>query len=227
MTATKTPIITIKNNAAITNSSHVAEYFGKLHKNVLQDIDNLIAMEPSIGLNFQLDEIEAKVGFGTRKVRAFNMTRDGFTLLAMGFTGKKALGFKLQYIQQFNVMEEMLKAPVKEQPKAETMVPLSVVANILRTVADQLEGAVVINQVEQPAQLAKPTDYSNDLTPMYTARQLVAKGFIKDMNSQEVGIVLSQHCTKNGFIRGESKNGGFKCFTYSRAAIQDCFACFE
>lgn len=66
---------------------------------------------------------------GTRKVRAFNMTRDGFTLLAMGFTGKKALGFKLQYIQQFNVMEEMLKAPVKEHPKTETMVPLTVVAN--------------------------------------------------------------------------------------------------
>lgn len=51
---------------------------------------------------------------GARKDRAFNMTRDGFTLLAMGFTGKKALGFKLQYIQQFNFMEEMLKAPVKE-----------------------------------------------------------------------------------------------------------------
>lgn len=172
--ATKTPIITIKNNAAITNSRHVAEYFGKTHAHVLRDIDALILSEPSIASNFGLDEIEAKVGFGTRKVRAFNMTRDGFTLLAMGFTGKKALGFKLQYIQQFNVMEEMLKSLVKEQPKAETMVPLTVVANILRTVADQLEGAVVIMQAEQPAQLAKPTDYSNDLTPMYTARQLVA-----------------------------------------------------
>lgn len=109
------PIITIKNNAAITNSTHVAEYFGKKHYSVLEAIDALIAAEPSIAQNFMVNEIEAKVGFGTCKVRAFNMTRDGFTLLAMGFTGKKALGFKLQYIQKFNVMEEMLKAPVKEQ----------------------------------------------------------------------------------------------------------------
>lgn len=56
-----------------------AEHFGKLHKNVLQDIDNLIEMDSSIELNFQPKEIEVKTGFGTRKVRAFDMTRDGFT----------------------------------------------------------------------------------------------------------------------------------------------------
>ena len=92
------PIITIKNNAAITNSSHVAEYFGKTHAHVLRDIDALILMEPSCASNFgfTLTETAMPKG-GTRKDRAVNMTRDGFTLLAMGFTGKKALGFKLQY----------------------------------------------------------------------------------------------------------------------------------
>ncbi|MBP2150103.1 phage regulator Rha-like protein [Xanthobacter flavus] len=48
---------------------------------------------------------------GTRQVRSFDMTRDGFTLLAMGFTGAKALKFKLAYIAEFNAMEEALKAP--------------------------------------------------------------------------------------------------------------------
>ena len=123
------PIITIKNNAAITNSQHVAEYFGKRHDHVLRDIDALIQTEPTTAPNF--GECSYKASEGGRSYRAFNMTRDGFTLLAIGFTGKKALGFKLKYIQQFNVMEEMLKAPVKEQPKAGTMVPLSVVANHL------------------------------------------------------------------------------------------------
>lgn len=110
------PIITIKNNAAITNSTHVAAYFGKSHKHVLDAVDELIKVEPSCEPNFRPTSNDiAMPNGGTRKDRAFNMTRDGFTLLAMGFTGKKALGFKLQYIQQFNIMEEMLKAPVKEQ----------------------------------------------------------------------------------------------------------------
>ena len=112
-TTTKTPIITIKNNAAITSSQHVAEYFGKRHDNVLRDIDGLLRDAPIAELNFHVCSYQAVEG--GRSYRAFDMTRDGFTLLAMGFTGKKALGFKLQYIQQFNIMEEMLKAPVKEQ----------------------------------------------------------------------------------------------------------------
>lgn len=107
----------------ITSSSHVAEYFGKEHKNVLRDIDNLIAMGV---LNFEQTSYTHPQNNQT--YRAFNMTRDAFTLLAMGFTGKKAIGFKLKYIQQFNVMEELLKAPVKEQTKAEVMVALEVVA---------------------------------------------------------------------------------------------------
>lgn len=50
--------------------------------------------------------------------RSFDMTRDGFTLLAMGLTGKKALQFKLRYIEQFNAMEAELKA--QAQPAAMT-----------------------------------------------------------------------------------------------------------
>lgn len=88
----------------------MAAYFGKAHKNVLQDIDALLEQAPSFELNFQPIEIETKVGFGIRKDRAFDMSRDGFTLLAMGFTGKKALASKLKYIQQFNRMEEELNA---------------------------------------------------------------------------------------------------------------------
>lgn len=107
----------LQNRIAVTNSQHVAAYFGKRHDNVLADIDNLIALDVSCALNFQETYTETPMPKGgTRKDRAFNMTKDGFTLLAFGFTGKKALNFKMQYIQQFNVMEEMLKAPVKEQP---------------------------------------------------------------------------------------------------------------
>lgn len=79
----------------MATSKVVAAYFGKRHDNVIRDIENLLALEPAIALNFEAIELVIKVGFGTRKDRAFEMTRDGFTLLAMGFTGKKALQFKL------------------------------------------------------------------------------------------------------------------------------------
>ncbi|MCZ8180245.1 MAG: Rha family transcriptional regulator [Rhizobium sp.] len=75
----------------MATSKDVAAYFEKRHDVVARAIENLIASEPSIAHNFASIEVEVKIGFGTRKDRAFEMTRDGFTLLAMGFTGKKAL----------------------------------------------------------------------------------------------------------------------------------------
>lgn len=95
------PLVTIKNGATVTNSRDVAAYFGKTHHTVLEAVDTLIEAEPSIARNFLAIEIETKVGFGIRKDRAFDMSRDGFTLLAMGFTGKKALASPDEHLRQF------------------------------------------------------------------------------------------------------------------------------
>ena len=72
------------------------------------------SIEPNFGLNeygrftklnFELSEYTDSIG---RKLPAYNITRDGFTLLAMGFTGQKALQFKLAYIEAFNKMEQQI-----------------------------------------------------------------------------------------------------------------------
>lgn len=99
------PIVSMKDGKVFANSRDVADYFGKEHRNVLRDIDALI--EGGV-LNFELTPyINDQNG---QTYRAFDMTRDGFTLLAMGFTGKQALQFKLQYIAAFNEMEKTVKA---------------------------------------------------------------------------------------------------------------------
>lgn len=103
-------LVSIQDGGVFANSRDVAAKFGKQHKDVLRSIDQLIAWEPSIARNFALNAVEVEVGFGTRKDRAFDMTRDGFALLAMGFTGKSALKWKLRYIEAFNMMEERLRA---------------------------------------------------------------------------------------------------------------------
>lgn len=92
----------------------VAVAFEKRHDNVLRDIDSLIATAPECALKFEetSDKVAMPQG-GIRTSRSFDMDRDGFALLAMGFTGAKALRFKLTYIEAFNRMKADLRGVVK------------------------------------------------------------------------------------------------------------------
>lgn len=100
--------IVIENNQPITTSRNVAENFNKQHKHVLEAIDELTEglAENSANLFYETEYVHPQ---NKRTFREIYMTKDGFTLLAMGFTGKKALEFKLAYIDQFNKMEEQLQ----------------------------------------------------------------------------------------------------------------------
>lgn len=100
-----TDLVIMKERRAVTSSLNVAENFEKRHDNTLRDIDQL---KKDI-LNFEEMFFEAKEldSYG-RERRVIYMNRDGFTLLAMGFTGKKALQFKLKYIDAFNQMEKAI-----------------------------------------------------------------------------------------------------------------------
>lgn len=105
-----------------TNSRTVAEVFEKEHRNVLATIDDILAKQPDrCALNFQRTSATVKMpNGGAREVRAYEMDRDGFTLLAMGFTGEKALDWKLAYIEAFNRMEATLNevaAPAEALPQ--------------------------------------------------------------------------------------------------------------
>ncbi|MBF7119431.1 Rha family transcriptional regulator [Pediococcus pentosaceus] len=99
-------LVIMKDQQAVTTSLQVAEVFGKRHDNILRDIENL---KKDI-LNFEemFSEDTEPDSYG-RDRKVVYMNRDGFTLLAMGFTGKKALEFKLKYIEAFNNMEEVIK----------------------------------------------------------------------------------------------------------------------
>jgi Rha family phage regulatory protein len=88
-----------------TTSLDVAEKFGKRHADVLRAIDNLECSKEFNQRNFALVEhLDAK-GEGRPM---YELTRDGFTMLAMGFTGRKAIAWKERYIEAFNAMERSL-----------------------------------------------------------------------------------------------------------------------
>jgi Rha family phage regulatory protein len=102
------PILREVGGRILADSRDVAAFFGREHKNVLAAIRDMIGKEPSLGeLNFQPFKTKDLTGESTSH---FEMDRDGFTLLAMGFTGAKALKWKLRYIEAFNAMESELRA---------------------------------------------------------------------------------------------------------------------
>ena len=128
--------VIIRNRNVVVSSLNVAEIFHKRHDNILRDIDNLKKdwkeLSKELGLLFSpVDSCPENSGEFSSKVRAtpkfkdcfkasnyitengrtvrsYNMNRTGFTLLANGFNGKKALRFKLAYIARFDEMEEEL-----------------------------------------------------------------------------------------------------------------------
>ena len=88
------------------SSLDVARIFGKLHKNVVRDIDKIMQSQPEFGkLNFEPSYYKSKQG---KKCMCYNMTRDGFVFLVIGFTGEKADTFKIAYINRFNEMEKLI-----------------------------------------------------------------------------------------------------------------------
>ena len=106
-------LVIMKNDAVATTSLRVAEVFSKKHKDVLKAIDNLKIGSEELRHQMFYEDVYENRG---KEYRLVIMNRDGFTLLCMGFTGKKATEFKLKYIEAFNEME----LQIKEQPQIPT-----------------------------------------------------------------------------------------------------------
>ena len=99
-------IVFERNNQAVTSSRLIADYFGKRHDTVIRTIRKLGCISEFNRHNFvEITYIDTR----GRKQPEYLMTKDGFTILAMGFTGAKAMQFKEAYIKAFNKMEGLLK----------------------------------------------------------------------------------------------------------------------
>ncbi len=149
-------LVIMKDQQAVTSSKQVAETFEKNHRDVLRAIDNL-----EIGSAKLRSQMFAEVTYTNRgkEYPMYYMNRDGFTLLAMGFTGDKALKFKLQYIKAFNEMEHQVKFQVP-----------STLPEALRLAADQAEKISVL----QPK-----ADYTNKMlaNPGLETTSVIAKNY--------------------------------------------------
>lgn len=111
-------LVFVLNDEILVNSKEIANNFSKRHDNVLRDIESI----KKDVLNFEemFHKGANKDSYG-RSQPCYFMNRDGFTLLAMGFTGKQALEWKIKYINAFNKMEKQLKSATPQLTGEELM----------------------------------------------------------------------------------------------------------
>lgn len=152
-------LVTMKDRQAVTSSLQVAETFGKQHRHVIRDIEAFQEDVSNFGQMFVQTNISDSYG---RDRKAFYMNRDGFTLLAMGFTGKKALEFKLKYIDAFNKMEKQ----IINQPKDSYMIN-DPVARAKRWIEEETEREQLADQNKvlliEKEHNKKPLSYYNKI----------------------------------------------------------------
>lgn len=164
-----TNLISIQNKEGqlLVSSREVAGNFEKRHDHILRDIEKLVSDSPKLGNETSELGNEFFIFSRYRNTRGqlypeYLLTRDGFTLLAMGFTGSKALQWKLKYIEAFNKMEQTLKEGQ----------PLQIDSKFIYQIAQQLE--------EKEKQIALQGQIIGELKPKadYTDRILKNKGLV-------------------------------------------------
>lgn len=182
------------NDQAMTNSLLVAEKFGKEHRHVLDSIRNLTAENSAAKLLF----IESEYDNRGKMYPMYIINRDGFTLLVMGFNGKDALNFKLDFLNAFNKMESMLKSDDYILARSQ-----EILNNRLQLATQQVQilESTVEKQVEQIQLLAPKASYTDEVlqsTATYTLTQIA-----HDLGMRSV-FEFTGWCKSKGFLFQQS-----------------------
>jgi Rha family phage regulatory protein len=118
----ETLLVEIADGHAFTTSLKVAEHFQKQHKDVLKVIKKLLAECPDIDFRERNFALTSRNVLGPknsiRQEPIYTMTEEGFALLAMGFTGPKALQWKIDFLNAFRAMETALKLKTERRAQA-------------------------------------------------------------------------------------------------------------
>lgn len=170
------------NGQKMVSSRDVAENFEKEHKNVMQTIQNMTAENSALLKMFVLSKYTS---VQNKRLPMYLMNRDGFTLLAMGFTGSKAMEWKLKYIQAFNAMERKLTTP-----ESDDMI-LSRAVLIANKKVEQLQ-STNIQLVQENAKLKPASDYAHAV--LMSDEKLTVKQIAQNygMTSQKFNSILEE-----------------------------------
>ena len=202
------PIVFIQNGEVFANSRDVAEYFGKQHQHILRNIDNILKNKGRPKLDDLFIERFEYHEAAQKEVRFFDMTKDGFTLLAMGFTGQKAMDFKIAYIEQFNAMEAELRRQSNVMIDYSDPAILIGVMNHLQ-VENKKKDLVIAEQGTRLKKLDRLEGADGSMCVTYAAKTLKIKPdhLIKFMSSRH--WVYKRPGCKNWIAYGDKIKSGY------------------
>lgn len=201
-------LVSINNNQVVVSSRQVAENFKKRHCDVLESINEILKTENSVLRFFY--ESTYKVQGNNKSYKEYLMNRDGFSLLVMGFTGEKALEWKVKYINAFNAMEQELRNKELEKPKQ----------------ANERDKAMLLNaQSRQATLFMKLSERSSipefkRIMEAYGANSLAGKEIVslpeakeKTYSATDIGNMLGVSKNKIGVLANAN---GMKCDRYGK-----------
>ena len=199
-------LVSINNNQVVVSSRQVADNFGKQHKDVLESIRGILAAENSATKFFY----ESTFTNRGKQYPEYLMNRDGFSLLVMGFTGEKALEWKVKYINAFNAMEQELRNKELDKPKQ----------------ANERDKAMLLNaQSRQAVLFMKLSERSSipefkRIMEAYAANSLAGKEIVslpeakeKTYSATDIGNMLGVSKNKIGVLANAN---GMKCDRYGK-----------
>jgi len=169
----------------VVSSRQIADDFGKKHKHILESIRNLV--DENLAVKFMFIESEFKNR--GKLYPEYLLTRDGFTLIVMGFTGSKALEWKLKYIEAFNKMERMLRE--NTQP----VLPRDYLSALKALVASEEEKELMKPKVAYYESTLRPDTYIKLLTSSEVAKDLGLSAQKLHTKLHELGIIYKQNKT--------------------------------
>lgn len=148
-------LVIMKSQKALTTSLKVAEVFSKNHRDVMRSIKNLTAQNCAVGKMFVESTYVNQQG---HEQPMYYMNRDGFTLLAMGFTGRDAMKFKLEYIEAFNRMDELIRNEnnLPQTPEEQLQLTMVVTNRLVKRVG-KVEARV--DHIEKTSELTEVQRY--------------------------------------------------------------------
>lgn len=170
------------NGQKMVSSRDVAENFEKEHKDVIRSVENIKAQNCALTSMFFKTTYTAGTG---KAYPMYLMNRDGFSLLAMGFTGSKAMEWKLKYIQAFNAMERKLTTP-----ESDDMI-LSRAVLIANKKVEQLQ-STNIRLAQENAKLKPASEYAHAV--LMSNEKLTVKQIAQNygMTSQKLNSILEE-----------------------------------
>lgn len=198
MNTPNTQLVQISDGRLVTTSLAISNHFGKKHAHVLRDIENLDCSQEFRESNFGLSSYTTSQN---KKLPMYEITRDGFVFLCMGFTGAQAAQWKEKYIAAFNAMEAELAKP-KAAGQPELAADMRLLAQGMAVVLQQNQLThryIDLLERNQKARARISPDHA------VAAKKLVAAGLSQSQAARELGI---SKAAVNALVNDKYEFGG-------------------